>query len=334
MSILLSKKGWKRLCQRLGYSLFVPCVFFVFGGFLQAQDLEGINKQNWFDVSGNIGLNFSFSDYGNQSNAMQSPWSYGINAGLNLRLVGIDIPLSFAYSNGQRSFSHPFVHYGISPRYKWITLHAGYRSLILSPTIFAGKTFLGVGTEIHWRWLRFSGFYGNLERSQGYDALNGNAIPSFGRLGMGFKLGLGSKSTFLDIIVFKAKDDSTSIAPHPKLTITPQDNLVAGLHAGIKLFKVLTIRSEWSVSGYTKNMSGLSISDPVIDKLSSFLAVRANSRVGFVTNNTLSLQFGKFGIQGGYRMVTADYMSLGVPGMGRTHAAFRQMHGQHCLTGG
>lgn len=173
--------------------------------FIKAQDFSTLKKKDFFDVSGSIGTNLSFSDYGS-GRGQQSPWAYTVSSALNFRVAGISVPLSFAYANGDRSFTHPFVRFGLSPKYKNIRAHLGYRSMNLSPSIFSGKTFLGAGTEMSFGLFRFSGFYGTIEGSRVYDEKGYSS--KFDRTAYGVKIGVGNNKYFLDIVAFKAKDDA------------------------------------------------------------------------------------------------------------------------------
>lgn len=173
--------------------------------FAEAQDFSTLKKEDLFDVSGSIGTNLSFSDYGG-GRGLQSPWAYTVSSALNFKVAGISIPLSFAYANGDKSFTHPFVRFGLSPKYKNIRTHLGYRSMNLSPSIFSGKTFLGAGAEMNFGLFRFSGFYGAIEGSRVYDEEGYSS--KFDRTAYGVKVGVGNGKYFLDIVAFKSKDDA------------------------------------------------------------------------------------------------------------------------------
>lgn len=136
---------------------------------LLSQDFTNMQKQDLFDIGGNIGGSLSFSDYGG-SYSQQSPWSSVISAGLHMKLAGIDVPLSFTYVDGKSSYMHPFTRYGLSPRYKNYTLHLGYRSMNLSSSVFSGKTYYGLGSEINFDNVKLALFYGEIEQARAYDS--------------------------------------------------------------------------------------------------------------------------------------------------------------------
>ncbi|MDP4256024.1 MAG: hypothetical protein Q8938_18595, partial [Bacteroidota bacterium] len=75
----------------------------------------------------------------------RTPFSYLFAGNLTADLYGVSIPMNFSISEQDRSFSQPFNQFGISPHYKWITLHLGYRNISFSPYTLAGYTLLGAG---------------------------------------------------------------------------------------------------------------------------------------------------------------------------------------------
>ncbi len=348
--------------------------------FSNAQDFSTIKKKDIFDVSGSIGTNLSFSDYSNRR-SLQSPWAYTLSSSLNFKIAGISIPLSFAYANGDKRFTHPFVRFGLSPRYKNIRTHFGYRSMNLAPSIFSGKTFLGGGAEMNLGLFRFAGFYGFIEGNRKYTKEGYSS--EYDRKAYGVKLGIGNNRYFFDIIAFKAKDDANKekfktmantdknalINQAPSISqwqrrykkasyvinnsaafnrslhqqrlakygrfyadyqtigatssetqtfniqnaLYPQDNLALGANAGFTLFNRITIRSVFSMSGYTPNVNGQTIEgEEDLKSIAPLLEVRANSRLGYLSNTSISAQFNYFGFSINHRMVSNDYKTLGI----------------------
>src|SRR5690606_41685729 len=55
--------------------------------------------------------------------------------------------------------------FGISPSYKWIKLHLGYRNISFSPLVFDGQSFMGTGIELTPKNLYFGAFYGRLNKA-------------------------------------------------------------------------------------------------------------------------------------------------------------------------
>lgn len=78
----------------------------------------------------------------------QVPLTWGVTARLNLSLYGLQIPFSVTFSERERSFRQPFNQYGASPRYKWVRLHLGYRTMHFSQLTMTGQNFLGGGGRL------------------------------------------------------------------------------------------------------------------------------------------------------------------------------------------
>lgn len=122
------------------YIVFLFIAFTVFE--LQGQDLSQIGKGEAIKVNGGISVSQLFnSSFGGEQR--RDPYNYYLNGNLNFSIYGLSIPLTFNFSNQQFGFQQPFNQYGLSPTYKWITLHAGYTSMSFSPYTLSGHLFLG-----------------------------------------------------------------------------------------------------------------------------------------------------------------------------------------------
>ena len=148
--------------------------------------------------------------------ARRDPFNCFVSGNLNISIYGWSVPLSFSYSNQKATFRQPFNQYGLSPTYRWITMHAGYRSMVFSNYTVNGHLFLGAGADLTPRKnLRLSGFYGRLQAAVKEDTLREHNLPAYERKGGGVKLTLGDQSRFVDLIVFTASDDPGSLALPP-----------------------------------------------------------------------------------------------------------------------
>lgn len=102
-------------------------------------------------------------------------------------------------SNFENKFYQPFNQFGISPKYKWATLHLGYRNLTYSNYTLAGHRILGAGFDLKPKNFRIGFMYGQLRRSASIDSsMNANPMyvrpaPTYKRLGMAAKLGYSFK---------------------------------------------------------------------------------------------------------------------------------------------
>src|SRR5674536_8201 len=94
---------------------------FLISGTLQAQNLEGLSKQKPVLLSGGLTARAIFYDANGIANRRQ-PFSYIFTGSPTISIFNsFTIPLSFTYSEQDRSFRQPFNQFGMSPYYKWIT---------------------------------------------------------------------------------------------------------------------------------------------------------------------------------------------------------------------
>ena len=142
------------------------------------QDVENVSGKKPVKVSGFINMGSSYID-DNRANFFQKPLGYFGTLGMNVSIFeSIQIPLSFTYSDQQTTFSRPsFRTFGLSPTYKWLTIHAGYRNFSVSPLLLSGSMIKGFGVEVKPGIFQVSLFKGdfNHEYNFGY---NYNIISS------------------------------------------------------------------------------------------------------------------------------------------------------------
>jgi hypothetical protein len=254
---------------------------------LQAQNVETFLdrfKEQPFKLSGGISASQIF--YGiNGAEARRDPYTYFLSGNLNLSVYGWNIPFSGTYTNQEFQYQTmklmPFNQYGISPYYKWIKIHAGYRSMNFSSYTLNGRTFYGVGVELTPGIFRFSAMYGKLQNAVVPDTINTQA--AYKRLGYGIKAGIGKGSDFIDFIVFAAKDDEHSL---DSLTIIdsgvdPMQNLVFNVNASKVLFEKVTLSAEFGSSALSMNTnSGKNIEGvPGFYRATDFLMTNRSSTI-------------------------------------------------------
>ena len=109
---------------------------------LHAQDLSDIGKGAPFSYTGNISNRLVFYNASGIPNR-RDPFGYVLNGGINLSFYKLTLPFTFTYSNQGTSFGQPFNQFGVSPTYKWVTLHLGYRNVTHSSLTLAGHQMLG-----------------------------------------------------------------------------------------------------------------------------------------------------------------------------------------------
>jgi hypothetical protein len=298
-------------CTVLAFSLFCR--------HLQAQNLEGIGKQKPVTLSGGItarALFYSASGISNQ----QQPFSYLITGSPTISIYNsFTIPITFTYSEQERSVRQPFNQFGMSPYYKWITIHAGYRNINYSQFTLAGHTFLGGGVELTPGIFHFGFIYGRFNRATAVDTITKALQPyTYTNRGYAMRIGLGKGPNFFDISLLKAKDDSTSVHPNPEIkgTVTPAENLVMGINSQVKFLKHFTFSLEAATSLYTKNISNTA---PLPDSaknlftklFGSFINANSTTEHYNAIQAGLGYQIPVFGLKLQYHRIDPDYKSMG-----------------------
>ena len=208
--------------KKLFSAVFFTALFVLTYG----QDVAEINRQQPFKINGNIGASANYYA-SNAEMASRPPWAWNLYGNFSARVYGIHLPFSFVVNQYGNSMTQPFSQFGISPEYKWAKLHLGVRYIQMSPLVFDGQSFRGVGLELKPKLFRFAGFYGKLNRKVNEDTTSGKfALPQFSRIGYGVKVGVGSEKHFIDLVYFHAKDDSTSAKILSGKELQSQENAV------------------------------------------------------------------------------------------------------------
>ncbi len=228
-----------------------------------AQDLEKVAKNKPVSVSGGINANSTF--YAASGDTPQrDPFLWALNGNLNFKFFGvINAPFSFFISKENKTFNQPsYKQFGISPRYKSVTLHLGYRTMNFSQYTMSGIMFFGAGVEYAPKSgiVKAKTFYGRFARAVQYRArsINDNTIylqPTFERWGYGTMITIGKKEQFVDLIMFKAVDDKNSITlPDSVTDVAPMENFVLGINTRNRIAKKLSLKNEFALSALSSDI--------------------------------------------------------------------------------
>lgn len=233
-----------------------------------AQDLQQVNLKKPVTLSGN--LSFSMESYSvNGIPPRRQPFTWTLSGAPTLTVLGVSMPFQLLLGNFENRFYQPFNQYGISPRYKWLTLHAGYRNINFQPYTLAGYRMLGGGVEINTAYkadgprtgLRFGFMYGRLNRSTALDSaqfanpLAFRPLPSYTRMAYAVKLGVGSDQGYFDVSYLHGWDVEESLRAGLRDSIAPQRNTAFGFSWKKDLYRKDKRRLFWKtdvgISAYT-----------------------------------------------------------------------------------
>jgi hypothetical protein len=287
---------------------------------LAAQDLSTLGKQKPFAITGSVGGAATFYS-SNEIYQTQAPFTWNLYGNLTPNIYGLALPISFVVNQYGNSYTSPFAQFGISPTYKWAKLLLGYRNISMSPFTFDGQTFEGVGIELTPGLLRFAAFYGSLNKAINEDTSTGHlAMPQYGRLGYGVKLGIGTAANHLDFLYFHAKDDSSSVRLiNDTMTLRPQENTVIGSSFRLSFFKHLIWSGDFAVSALTQDQASSPLNTDslnfIVKTFAKALDYKYSTVLGYAGQSTLTLLLKNFNTTFGYRTVSSGFQSLGVPYM-------------------
>lgn len=300
------------------YTIGYLLVWLSLSGKVEGQIRDSISKPKQFGFFGSIGLGTQF--YANlEGNARNRPGTWMISGSPVVRLFGYDAPLSFTLSEQDRSFQQPFNLMGFSPRYKWATLHLGFRSLHFSNYTLSGIPVLGVGVELNPGKLRLAAQYGRFNRAVSkLDSLGafgiGNRL-SFERWGYAAKVGFGSRSSYFDFIFLKAWDDSSSISRSlsDSVRLNPSENVVLGFNTRWQFSPTLALEADAAYSAYTGDVREAVNEESGWNQNAGFLLKqRLSTALTGAGRVALSYSHPIFGLQLEYRQVAPDYRSMGI----------------------
>ncbi|MES2455699.1 MAG: hypothetical protein V4594_09175 [Bacteroidota bacterium] len=249
----------------------------------------------------------------------RQPFAYLLNGSAAVSIYGLSIPFSIAYSESNSSFSQPFNQFGMSPTYKWVTLHAGYRNIDYSPYTLGGHTMLGAGVELNPGKLRFGLMRGRLNRANAVDSTSQVLVPvSFSRKGTAAKLGYGTDRNFFEFSYLQAKDDSTSLDLREVRKadyVTPASNNVVGYNYRFSFLKHFTLESKGALSIYTRDVNSTlafsEVDNKVLQKVQDLIALNGTSEFYTALDASLNYRSKYFGLKANYKRIEPEYKTMG-----------------------
>lgn len=289
-----------------------------------------IKKQDWVKLTGSLTAGYDYYNMSPTTASRYVPNSWQVGGSLNLQIKKFSIPFSLTYGRQKLTPSYPnlnqFQMFGASPKWKWITLHGGYRNLTFSQYTLAGHTFLGGGVELNPGIIRLGFIYGRFQDPIARDVSNNPGIAKYKRMGWAAKVGLGKEKNYADLILFHAKDDSTSLPSTFKtFDVKPGENYVIGTKFHFTLSKKLTWDTDGGISIYTRDLYSPTIPDSVINKedepipslykisqkylpdIKPLTSMRANSAVRTQINYKAKL----WNLKAGYERIDPNYATMG-----------------------
>ncbi|MCA1756292.1 MAG: hypothetical protein LC649_02410 [Bacteroidales bacterium] len=282
-----------------------------------SQDLTTISKQEPIKINGSVNVRLQFYD-SDKTNPSRSPFMWYLQGSPVVTLYGIVLPFSFRVSEQQRDFRQPFNQFGVSPYYKWVKLHLGYRSHTWSTYSLAGHSISGAGVELTPGKFQFGVVTGRLLKPVKY-LDNPEHIqvqtPAYKRTGTALRLGYGTDRNNISFVVLKAADDQESLNEIPlEYQLTPDENMVVSFISKQTIAEKFLLELEVAQSLYTKD-----IRTPLSDSTGAFLSKAFSflmeSHESTTSSNAFKGSLGyrsdMFSLAMRYERVEPDFRSMG-----------------------
>lgn len=251
----------------------------------------------------------------------RDPFYWAVQGNLTLKVAQWTLPFTVVFNQQEAKFNRPqpFNQFGVSPKYKWVTAHLGYRYMRFSDYTLSGNMFLGAGIELapQKSFVEFRAMYGRFAKAT--ESSNNaflNASPTFDRWGYSAKTTFKFLNQELDLILFKAQDDLTSLSGVlvDSLGLAPAENLVTGINFRGKLSDKTQLNFEYAISAYTLDTRPEEVvlnSYTYLNNLGGLYVPRPGTQINRAFKSTLSHQTDKFQVDLSYRQIDPEYKTMG-----------------------
>ncbi len=247
-----------------------------------------------------------------------------VSASVRFDVAGVwSIPLSAVYSNQGTQLTGPSLsRFGMSPSYKWLTLHAGHRSYGLSRYITMGGSVLGGGAEVRLEKFRVLAFHGRVSTDFNlppeYIGLVDQAFDPYRRVSSGALIGFGGSRNGVELALYRAGDDPDSGTPDSlrRYGITPAQNASLSLKTNFTIAKSLQLQLEGCANTTTDDrLSESAVGealDPWVERLGFLIDINETSRyaLAYAARLNYSMQGWSIGLE--YEHIDPFFNSFGL----------------------
>jgi opacity protein-like surface antigen len=299
-------------------SKFLIAIFLLLCLIVNGQLTDTLPKQKIPAIkwNGGIGLGTQWYHANNLDSRMVSPmWNISGNASVSI-YDKISLPFSFTLGRQGSSSSIPsFNQIGFSPKYKSITVHAGWRRVHFSDFTLGDHTFMGTGIEFKPGKLRFAAINGRFRKARDYDSeqINTSVNAVLKRTGFSVKLGYGTESTFFDLIYFKAKDDISSLKLFPPDSLlTASENAVIGFNIKLSLGPGFSFFAEGALSAFTRDITSTLSDTGYFQRIQEkILKPRSSTRANYAFKSGLETGTKNLRLRLQYERIAPEYETMG-----------------------
>ncbi|MEM7373026.1 MAG: hypothetical protein AAF587_30670 [Bacteroidota bacterium] len=291
--------------------IYICSILFLIPGFVSGQD-----STKW-EVSGSLRATVD-AYWVNGIQARRDPFNFRLAGNPVVSYGDFRIPMGFVLGNYTSFFNQPYNRFGLSPSYKWITVHLGYRNLTYSPVTLNGHTFLGAGIDLTPGPLRIGALYGTFQRSLPFDSLRNALVqfPSFQRKGYAAKVGVGSKKNHVDLILMQMEDEPLSLNYDSLGNVLPGANTIVGLSSRFQVGKFLEFKGDVGANAFVRDLKAFSFDLPseapaYVQLLDRFLQPNASIYFTTALKSSLTYRNKATSFSLNYDRIDPDYLSMG-----------------------
>ncbi len=287
---------------------------------LTGQNIANLKEEKPFSISGTLGGSMMFYDVSGRP-ATRKPFIWMLNGSPTVSVYGIRFPFNFTVSEEQREFRQPFNKFGVSPYYKWVKLHLGYRNINWSPYSMAGHTLFGAGAELTPGKFRFGIIYGRLLKAIDPNSLTLEpdqsyvSIPSFERKAWSTKIGYGTEKNNASLIFLKGWDEPGSLSSDTLLPgLMPAENVILSFLTHQQFLKRLNFDLQLSQSLYTNNINSGepdSSSHKLMNLFSGVYTANATTYTSTAVETSLGYGGRQLSLNLRFKQIDPGYRSMG-----------------------
>ncbi|MCR8556235.1 hypothetical protein KXD93_01195 [Mucilaginibacter sp. BJC16-A38] len=302
--------------KQLAYSTLFCIQLMLLNFAVKAQDVSQLGAQKPFVINGTFGIGLgTYSASG--IDPREHSFSYLFSGAPVISIYGVSFPFSIVVSDQQRGFRQPFNQYGISPTYKWVTLHLGWQSIQWSEFTMAGYNLLGAGVELNPGKLRLGFVYGRFNKAIEETSVQPLSFqtPAYLRTGYSARVGYGTDRNHLDFTFLNIKDDANSlknIAAIPA-DLRPAENVALGIDSRWSFLSHFVWSFEVAGSIYTRDKLSdtLDLHLEKLNFLKKMITINASTQLLTAAKTSIDYQNKNYNVGLQYRRIDPDYKSMG-----------------------
>jgi len=285
-------------------------------GITQAQDIEKVNLKSPLKFSGSLSANAGLSSISSGVSDRTSPYFYSFNTRFSLSWNEIKMPFYFSFRDHSFNYGATVPRFRINPRYKWAELQVGDVFMKFNRYTLSQRNLKGAAVKLTPGKFRFQALYGKIQELNSYRdtlMLGISDEEVFSNKVIGLGLGVGSKSTHIDVYALKTWTDQ-DLAEFTNTFLPRQDNVVIGSTGKLRISRSLRLQYNFGLSALTYDKDAIGNSRTIAENglTGSLLEVNNSSGANYAGDVSINYSQGRFGMNGKITYIQPFYQPLTV----------------------